>query len=104
MPLSKPGSSTGSPIHTRWLAWRRVGIELGADREPKRPFPRSAKAAERVIAVAREAGLLLYPSTGCADGTDGDLVMLGPPFVITDAELGEAVDKSREAVASLLAH
>ncbi len=81
-----------------------VGIELVDDRETKRPFPRSAKAAERVIAVAREAGLLLYPSTGCADGTDGDLVMLGPPFVITDAELGEAVDKTREAVASLLAH
>jgi len=80
-----------------------VGIELVDHRETKRPFPRSAKAAERVVAAARESGLLLYPSTGCADGTDGDLVMLGPPFVITDDELGEAVDKTRVAVASLQA-
>jgi hypothetical protein len=78
-----------------------VGVELVGDRETKEPFPRSAKATERVVAAARDSGLLLYASTGCADGTDGDLVMLGPPFVITDAELGEAVDKTREAIALL---
>jgi hypothetical protein len=43
----------------------------------------------------------LYSSTGCADGTNGDLVMLGPPFVITEDELGEAVQKTRDAIASL---
>jgi len=78
-----------------------VGIELVKDRETKRPFPRDAKAVEGVVASAREAGLLLYSSTGCADGTSGDLLMLGPPFVISEAELGEAVDKTRAAVASL---
>ena len=69
-----------------------VGIELVRDRESKMPFPRSASLTERVVASAREAGLLLYSSAGCADGTDGDLVMLGPPFVITDEEMAEAVD------------
>jgi hypothetical protein len=78
-----------------------VGIEIVDDRETRRPFAREERATERVIAAARESGLLLYPSTGCADGTNGDLVMLGPPFVITDAELSEAVDKTREAIASL---
>jgi adenosylmethionine-8-amino-7-oxononanoate aminotransferase len=79
-----------------------VGIELVQDRETKRPFPRSLKAIERVVASAREAGLLVYSSTGCVDGTDGDVIMLGPPFVITEAELGEVVDKTGEAIAILL--
>jgi len=66
-----------------------IGIELVEDRETKRPFPRSATVTERTVAGAREAGLILYSSTGCADGTDGDLIMLGPQFVITDDELSE---------------
>jgi adenosylmethionine-8-amino-7-oxononanoate aminotransferase len=78
-----------------------IGVELVEDRGSKRPFSRSAGIVERVIATAKDAGLLLYPSTGCADGTNGDLVMLGPPFVITEAEMGEAVGKTREAIASL---
>jgi adenosylmethionine-8-amino-7-oxononanoate aminotransferase len=78
-----------------------IGVELVEDREGRRPFPRTGRAAERVIAQAKESGLILYPSTGCADGTNGDLIMLGPPFVITEIELAEAVDKTREAIGSL---
>jgi adenosylmethionine-8-amino-7-oxononanoate aminotransferase len=78
-----------------------VGVELVEDRETKRPFDRAAKITERVVAAAREAGLLLYSSTGCADGANGDLVMFGPPFVISDAELTEAVEKTRSALAVL---
>jgi adenosylmethionine-8-amino-7-oxononanoate aminotransferase len=78
-----------------------VGVELVADRSSKRPFPRDEKAAERVVAAAKELGLLLYSSTGCADGTDGDLIMLGPPYVITDEELAEAVEKTHQAIATL---
>ena len=42
--------------------------------------------------AARDAGLLLYSGTGLADGTNGDAILLGPPFVITDAELERLVD------------
>jgi adenosylmethionine-8-amino-7-oxononanoate aminotransferase len=75
-----------------------IGIELVADRESKAPFPRARGLAERVMAAAKSEGLLLYSSTGCANGTDGDLVMLGPPFVITDDELAEAAEKVRLAM------
>jgi adenosylmethionine-8-amino-7-oxononanoate aminotransferase len=78
-----------------------VGVELVEERETKKPFERSEKAAERVMKAARENGLLLYGSTGCADGTNGDLVMFGPPFVITDEEIGEAVAKARLAIRTL---
>jgi adenosylmethionine-8-amino-7-oxononanoate aminotransferase len=75
-----------------------IGIELVSDRTTKAPFARSETVTERVVAGAKETGLLLYPSTGCADGTDGDLVMVGPPFVITDAEMTELVDKTAGAI------
>ena len=58
-----------------------IGIELVRDRETKDPFARADHVSERVLAAAREAGLLLYSSTGHVDGTNGDLVMLGPPFI-----------------------
>ena len=78
-----------------------VAVELVEDRGTKAPFPRSSLATERVVAAAMDAGLLLYPSTGCADGTNGDLVMMGPPFVISDEELDEAVSKTRTAISTL---
>jgi adenosylmethionine-8-amino-7-oxononanoate aminotransferase len=69
-----------------------VGLELVADRETRAPFPRAGRVAERIVRVARDAGLLLYSGTGLADGTDGDGILLGPPFIITDAELVRIAD------------
>ena len=79
-----------------------VGVELVADRDSKAPLPREARLTERLVAAAKERGLLLYPSTGCADGTDGDLVMFGPPFVISDAEMTEAVQITAKALAACI--
>jgi adenosylmethionine-8-amino-7-oxononanoate aminotransferase len=39
------------------------------------------------VRAARAAGVLLYSGTGLADGTNGDAIVLGPPFVVTDDEL-----------------
>ena len=75
-----------------------VAVELVADRASRAPFPRSARVAERVMAAARDRGLLLYWSTGCADGTEGDLVLLGPPLVVTDAEVDEMAATTAAAV------
>ena len=50
-----------------------IGIELVTDRDSKEPFPRPEQVTERVVAAAREAGLLLYSSTGHVDGANGDL-------------------------------
>jgi len=78
-----------------------VGLELVADRETRAPFPRSARVAERVVRAARDAGLLVYSGTGLADGTDGDGILLGPPFVITDAELAQITDGLTAAIATV---
>ncbi len=68
-----------------------IGVELVADKTSRRPFPRAERRAEAVGARAFDHGLITYPSGGCATGTDGDVVMLAPPFVATEGELGEMV-------------
>jgi adenosylmethionine-8-amino-7-oxononanoate aminotransferase len=78
-----------------------IGIELVRDRETKEPFARSAKTTERVLAAARSNGLLLYSSTGHVDGTNGDLVMLGPPFCLTDDDVTTLIERTVDAVRSV---
>ena len=80
-----------------------VGVELVRDRETREPFPRAAKVVEAVVRIARERGLLLYSGTGNANGVDGDVVLLGPPFVITDDELVRIADGLAEALNLALA-
>jgi adenosylmethionine-8-amino-7-oxononanoate aminotransferase len=77
------------------LMW---GVEFVADRATKAPFPRAARFARRVADAAFDKGLIVYPCTGCADGVAGDLVMVAPPFIITDAQMDEAVALLQEAV------
>ena len=84
-----------------------VGVEFVADRSTRRAFPRDARVAEAVLGAARDRGVLAYWGTGNADGVDGDTILLGPPFVITDAEmqrvaevLAESIDEVTASVAS----
>jgi adenosylmethionine-8-amino-7-oxononanoate aminotransferase len=78
-----------------------TGIELVKDRETKEPLPRSRRVTEQVLAAARENGLLLYASTAHVDGTNGDLLMLGPPFVVTDDDVTALVERTVAAVATI---
>lgn len=66
-----------------------VGLELVADRETRAPFDRSLTIAERVVRSARDHGLLVYSGSGNANGVDGDVLLLGPPFTISDEEIVE---------------
>ena len=75
-----------------------VGLEIVADRNSKAPFPRAARVTERLLADARARGVLVYPGTGLADGTDGDSILLGPPFVVTDDELVRIADVVAESI------
>jgi len=44
---------------------------------------------------------LLYSSTGHVGGRNGDLVMLGPPFILTDDEAELLVERTVAAVRSV---
>ncbi|AXX30474.1 aspartate aminotransferase family protein [Actinosynnema pretiosum subsp. pretiosum] len=78
------------------------GVELVADLATRAPFPRAERVAERVVAAARERGLLVYHSTGCADGRDGDVLLLGPPLVITEEQVAVVAERLALAVRDVL--
>lgn len=73
-------------------------IEFVQDRESKEPFPASRGLAWKIWQRAFDAGLVVYYSQGCADGHDGDLIMLGPPLIINEAQIEEMVGILVEAV------
>jgi len=70
-----------------------IGIELVEDRESRRPFPAELKLFDRVRARTMEAGLICYPVGGNVDGKSGDVAILAPPYIATNNELDEIIDK-----------
>jgi adenosylmethionine-8-amino-7-oxononanoate aminotransferase len=75
-----------------------AGIEFVEDPETRAPFPRAACFAEAFTAAALREGLVVWPNVGHADGRNGDLVMLAPPFVISDEEIAEIVARFGRAL------
>jgi adenosylmethionine-8-amino-7-oxononanoate aminotransferase len=69
-----------------------AGIEFVADPHSREPLPRSAGFAESFTQAALDAGLVVWPNIGHADGVNGDLVMLAPPFVVTEDQIDEIVE------------
>src|SRR5216117_3385174 len=80
-----------------------AGIEFVEDKASRAPFPRSAKFAERFADAALDAGLTVWPNVGQADGTNGDLVMVAPPFIVTESEINEIVGRLTKALERVLA-
>ena len=80
-----------------------IGMELVKDRESKAPFDPELKLHAAVKEQAMAVGLMVYPMGGTIDGEHGDHVLLAPPFIATEAELGEIVGRLQEALARALA-
>lgn len=81
-----------------------IGIEVVADRASKLPHPRTARITEQILAAAKSAdgdGLLLYSAMGQANGTDGDQLVIGPPFVIGGEEIERIASGTAAAIRSV---
>ncbi|MEM9145079.1 MAG: aspartate aminotransferase family protein [Pseudomonadota bacterium] len=78
------------------------GIEIVVDRETKTPFDPDRRIAPRLKKAAFEAGLICYPMQGTLDGQRGDHVLLAPPFIISDDQIGELTDKLATALDTVL--
>ncbi len=68
-----------------------AGVEFVEDKETRAPFPRALQFAEAFTQAAQDAGLVVWPNVGHADGDNGDLVMIAPPFIVTEQEIEEIV-------------
>ena len=79
-----------------------AGVELVADRDSKRPFPRSEKVVERVAAAALANGLVVWSNAGHLEDGDGDILMIGPSFTISTDEIDEIVARLSRALEQTL--
>ena len=77
-------------IRGRGLFW---ALELVEDRASKRPFDARRRISATLKLQALKNGLMCYPMAGTLDGASGDHVVLAPPYIITEAQLDEIVDK-----------
>jgi adenosylmethionine-8-amino-7-oxononanoate aminotransferase len=75
-----------------------AGVELVADRESRRPFPAATRFAESVAAEALRQGLVLWPNAGHLENETGDLLMLAPPFIIEQDQIGDMVATLANAI------
>ena len=75
-----------------------VGVELVADRATRAPFPAERALAETIGSCAFEDGLICYASGGNVDGILGDTIILAPPYLATDAELEEIIERFSRAL------
>src|SRR6266576_2485302 len=79
-----------------------AGIEFVEDKATRAPFPRAAKFVEAFTEAAHGAGLVVWPNVGHADGVNGALVAVSPPFIITGQEIEELVTRFTRAHAVAL--
>lgn len=78
-------------IRGKGLFW---GIELVKDKLTKQPFDPKETIAMSIHEHGMEEpfNISLYPGTGVADGKTGDVVMISPPYTVTQDEIEKIVD------------
>lgn len=70
-------------------------VELVADKQTKEPLPGDLQVSERIANKALEKGLICRPL--------GAAIVLGPPFIITEAQIDEMFDILEETMAEVFA-
>jgi adenosylmethionine-8-amino-7-oxononanoate aminotransferase len=75
-----------------------AGVELVHDRASRAPFDPELKLHARVKAEAMANGLMVYPMGGTVDGRSGDHILIAPPFIVSEAQLDEVVDRLATAL------
>ena len=78
-------------------------LEFVVDRPQRTAFAPSAAIAERVKQAALDRGLGVYPCTGTQDGHVGDHIIVAPPYIASDDDLGAIVRRLGDAVDAVFA-
>jgi len=72
-----------------------LGIELVRDRRTLERFPASMQMVRRVMAIGLQKGVFFYPG---GSGEAQDVVMLGPPFIIDEADIELLVGVLKDSI------
>jgi adenosylmethionine-8-amino-7-oxononanoate aminotransferase len=68
-----------------------VGLEFVKDQATKEPLDPKVKYHLRVAQACLERGMYIEYAGGCDRGRAGDMVMFGPPFIVTRDQIDEMV-------------
>ena len=74
------------------------GLEIVADRGTKKPFDPQRKLHAQIKREAMARGLMVYPMGGTVDGTQGDHVLLAPPFIVDNGAIDTIVERLGDAI------
>lgn len=78
-----------------------AGIEFVQDQASRRPFQASRRVAARIQAAGLSHGIVTYPGTGMADGTNGDVISLYPPLTFSEQNIAEMAEKLHATLAEV---
>jgi len=79
-----------------------LGIEFVENQIDKTPYPRKALITQKMVASAKEKGLIVYPAGAGIDGMNGDSIIISPPLIITKREIEELVGLLKETFTAFL--
>lgn len=84
-------------IRGRGLFW---AVEFVADKNTKMPFPRSLELHGKMHARGMKKGyeIALFNANGGYDGYSGDHFLICPPFIVTEADIDEIVDRTARVI------
>jgi adenosylmethionine-8-amino-7-oxononanoate aminotransferase len=74
-------------------------VEIVRDRETLERFPAEERITRRIVAAGLKKGVFFYPG---GSGEAQDVVMLGPPFIITEDDVGLMVTVLEESIDSAI--
>ncbi|MCF5542964.1 aminotransferase class III-fold pyridoxal phosphate-dependent enzyme, partial [Pseudomonas syringae] len=80
-----------------------VGVEFVESRSSKAPFSGGGAYAAALKKEALQHGLLIYPGSGTVQGVEGNHVLFAPPFITSESELAQMVERFG-AVVRAVAH
>ena len=75
-------------------------VELVRDRETLERFPESSLLVQKVVAAGLQRGVFFYPG---GSGPAQDVVMIGPPFIISEDEIDTLVSVLKESIDAAVA-
>jgi adenosylmethionine-8-amino-7-oxononanoate aminotransferase len=82
-------------IRGRGLFW---ALEFVTDRATKQVFDPVLKLNERIKAEGIARGIATYPMGGTIDGSQGDHVIVAPPYIVTAPDIDTIVERFGDAV------
>ncbi|KAA8707930.1 aspartate aminotransferase family protein [Pseudomonas cannabina] len=80
-----------------------VGVEFVESRSTKVPFSGGGAYSASLKKEALQHGLLIYPGSGTVQGIEGNHVLFAPPFITSESELAQMVERF-SAVVRAVAH